>query len=378
MGITCGKRVCVLHTNLSIKRIVFTARSWYSIRTMKTSLKMILLFFAISVFGSLAVAALFVLGLDLRVLVAGNSHIPFTSAFFLRGLLVAIPFVTGCALLFVLLYLIRHPKASVLGGITYLLLGVLTWGVLVPGAARLHGYYDRVTFDWVSNVDAADLTPHYFRVHDGNVYYYARVFRFAEASREMYGEGLMIDLMGTRGKAGEIYSFTTSAVVRDSDGLFNDVLFKDVASMPPVVAVPVKAYMVLFAAASTSVWSGLVPWAAYASLGCALLAAAWLMSLSSWRFLKAFIVSVAGIMVTVLNYLVYAHLFFADFATSCRELFVHIGMTMPPPLAGMMDVLEPLALFVNLLCIVVFLVLGLIGRRLAVNDPYARAAEDDA
>lgn len=372
------ENVCPFCTELRRNPIVFTARSWYAIRTMKASLKLILLFFAICLFGSLGVGALVVLGLDLRVLVAGSPRIPFSAAFFLRGLLTSLPIVSVCALLLVVFYMVAHPVKSVLTVVTYLILGVLTWGVIIPVSARLSGYYDRITFDWVGNAGGEDLTPHYFRVYNGNVYYYARVFRFSEASRDVYGEGLMIDLTGIRGKAGMIYSFTTSVVIRDSEGQFNDVIFKEAARMPPMVAVPVKMYMTLFSAAGKAVWSGLVAWIAFASLGCAMLASAWLVSLSSWRFLQVFFVSVGEIAVILLNYIVYAHLFFADLAALCREWFVHIGMSAPHVFSGMIDVIEPLALFVNIACIIVLFVLGLLGRRFAARNAYPYVTEPDA
>ena len=345
---------------------------------MKASLKLILLFFAICLFGSLVVGALVVLGLDLRVLVAGSSRIPFSAAFFLRGLLTSLPAVSVCALLLVVFYMVSHPAKSVLVVITYLLLGALTWGVIVPVSARLSGYYDRITFDWIGTAGGEDLTPHYFRTYNGNVYYYARVFRFSEASRDMYGEGLMIDLTGIRGKVGAIYSFKTSVVIRDSDGQFNDVIFKEAARMPPLVAVPVKMYMTLFSAAGKAVWSGVVAWVAFASLGLALLASAWLVSLSSWRFLKVFFISVSELAIILLNYIVYAHLLFADLAASCRELFVRIGMGAPHVFSGMVDVIEPLALFVNVACIIVLCVLGLLGRRFAARNAYLSVTESDA
>lgn len=345
---------------------------------MKASLKLILLFFAICLFGSLVAGALVVLGLDLRVLVAGSQHIPFSAAFFLRGLLTSLPIVSVCALLLVVFYMIAHPAKSFLPVVSYLLLGALTWGVIVPLSARLSGYYDRITFDWIGTAGGEDLTPHYFRVCNGNVYYYARVFRFSEASRDVYGEGLMVDLSGVRGKAGAIYSFKTSVVVRDSDGLFNDVIFKEAARMPPMVAVPAKMYMTLFSAAGKAVWSGVAAWIAFASLGLALLAAAWLVPLSRWRFLQVFFVAVAELAIILLNYIVYAHLLFAGLAASCRELFVRIGMGAPHVFSGMADVIEPLALFVNLACIVVLFVAGLLGRHCAARNAYLYETEPNA
>lgn len=345
---------------------------------MKASLRLILLFFAICIGGSLVAALLIMLGMDLRVLIAGSSFVPFSAAFFGRGLLLALPLVCIWALLLIVLYGIRHPATSLFPLLTYVVLGLVSWGVFIPAAAGVSGYYDRITFGWVDVSDSADLTPHYFRLYDGNVYYYSRVYRYAEAARDMYGEGLMIDLQGIRGKVGAIYTFSTSVVIRDSERQYSDVIFKEAARMPPVVAAPVKAYMTLFTTASTSVWSGVIAWFAFASLGGVLLATIWLTSLSSWRFLQAFLVSIAGIAVVVLNYLIYAHIFLPDLATACRELFVRIGMQAPHIFSGMMNVVEPLALFVNLLCVCVCFALGLVGKRLTVQDEYPYATEDDA
>ena len=360
---------------LRINKIVFSVDSCYSIRTMKASLTLVLLFFTTCLFGSLASAGLVMLGLDLRVLVAGSSFIPFSAAFFGRGILLSFPFVCIGALLGVLLYLIRHPAQTIFPIITYILLGLLSWGVFIPAATGLNGYYDRITFDWIGQAESADLTPNYFRVYDGNVYYYSKVFRYAEAARDMYGEGLMIDLKGIRGKTGAVYTFSTTVVIRDSEKEYSDVIFKEAARMPPVVAAPLKAYMTLYTMASNSVWSGVIAWLSYASLGLAMLATAWLTSLSSWRFLKAFVVVVAGIAVAVVDYLVYAHLLLPDLAAACRELFVGVGLASPQVFSGMLNIIEPLALFVNLLCFALFFVLGMVGKKLFSHD--VQLAGDD-
>ncbi|MDE5613274.1 MAG: hypothetical protein K2I74_01320, partial [Treponemataceae bacterium] len=67
-----------------------------------------------------------------------------------------------------------------------------------------------------------------------------------------------------------------------------------------------------------------------------------------------------------------------DLAASCRELFVRIGMGAPHVFSGMVDVIEPLALFVNVACIIVLCVLGLLGRRFAARNAYLSVTESDA
>ena len=341
---------------------------------MKYWLKVIVLFLSMCVLGTLVGALFVMLNYDIRMLIAGNDLTFFSADFFIRAIFVVFPCICVLSLALLIFYAIRHPSHPLALVLSYSVVCLLAWGGLLPLNKALSIAYEEAP---LYAPVAEDLTPGYFRKTAGNIYYYARTFHLAKNEKDVFGEGLMIDLAGLRGKNGEIYSFGAALTVKPQNS-FSDLIFMEAAKMPVVVEVPVAAYGTLHTAARLSWQGGVIPWIAFASIGLALFSVVFLRNVNSWRFLNASIVAAASILVLAVNAILYAHLFFSDLSLACSDLFFDVGYYLPDIFSGVARIREPLALFVNIGFVVLYALAGLFGRLIKKRRPVVAVYAEEA
>ncbi len=327
---------------------------------MKYPVKLTVLFLALCIGATLAATVFVMLTYDLSILVAGSDVRFFSADFFFRALFDIVPFVCVLSLMVLALYIIRHPARRLPLYLTYAGLCLLTWAVFLP--LDIMGAFAYEAEPYEAPV-AEDLSSGYFREYAGNVYFYSRTFRTSQKDRAVYGEGALIDLTGLRGKAGELYTFSTAATVRPANG-YTDTIFANATVMPPVVRKPVNAYKVLQKAARASWSSGLISWIAFASIGLALFSVIFIRNVNSWRFLNASVVMTSSLLVFTINAMIYSHKILSDISLACADFFLSLDYYLPDLLSGVARIREPLALFVNIGFAVFYFVLGLVCKKI--------------
>ncbi|MBQ7158178.1 MAG: hypothetical protein IJS09_01960 [Treponema sp.] len=327
---------------------------------MKFSLRLLILFLVTCVVCVLGAAVFVMLSYDLSILVAGNDVTFFSADFFLRALFDIVPFVCVFALMVLVMYLIRHPAKRLQLYVSYAIMCLVTWAVFLPLDIMAAFAYEDAPLE---SPAPADLSAGYFREYAGNVYFYSRTFRYELMQKDTCGEGLMIDLTGLRGRAGEVYTFTTSATVKPRNG-YADTIFANATVMPKVVEKPVQAYRTLQQAARASWAAGIIPWIAFASIGLAFFSIIFIRDVNSWRFLNASVVIASSFLVFTVNAMIYSHAVLSDVSLWCSDLFFNLGHYLPEICSGVARVREPLALFVNIGFTIFYVLFGLICKKI--------------
>ncbi len=327
---------------------------------MKYPVKLTVIFLILCIVASLAASVFVMLTYDLSILVAGSDVTFFSTDFFLRAFFDIVPFICILSLMILALYIIRHPAKRLPLYLTYAFLCLLAWGAFLPLDIMAAFAYEADPYEAPV---PEDLSAGYFREFGGNVYFYSRVYHSSEKDKNLYGEGFLIDKAGLRGKAGELYPFTTAVTIKPRNG-YTDTIFANATEKPPVVSKPVNAYKVLQKAARASWSAGIIPWIAFASMGLALFSIIFIRNVNSWRFLNASIVMAASLIVFTVNALIYAHKIFSDLSLTCADFFFNLEHYLPDIFSGVGRVREPLALFVNIAFMLFFLIFGFVCKKI--------------
>jgi hypothetical protein len=156
---------------------------------MKKAIKLAVIYLIILILGTVLGTILYSFYLNLLGFVAGREIIFFKDEELFKSLF----YVSFCMLIFILplvsYYRMRHP-GGVLQLIVYIVLCVLTWGLLMPGTIKLRDYCNRkISF----NTTTDSLSPHYFRKVDEDVYYFTREFRSNTQGRAAESPAIIID-----------------------------------------------------------------------------------------------------------------------------------------------------------------------------------------
>lgn len=279
---------------------------------MKKAFHIILIYLLVCVFGTAALAALFMFNLDLMSYVADVPSKLFSLNSFLFGICVSFPFAAALSLVAAVFYTIKKPGSQIAGLVSYVVLGALTWLVLIP-----------VSVKKVSDFESSESGIHFqaektssglFRKDAGGVFYYSRILDNGNA------DGIFIDTSGYVGGKEKIKSFYDSPVNNESAYPFSDVLIKNSLKPPKYVTYPLEIYTSLLTAAENSEKSGVLGWLFFASFGLALLSVYGTQFFSSWRICSALYVIIISVFVVFMNYFYYMG-FLPSFLTQFDALF---------------------------------------------------------
>ena len=156
---------------------------------MKKALKLALIYMIVLITGTVLGTILYSLYLNLLGFVAGRDITFFTDEEVFKSLF----YVMFCMLIFIIpvisYYRIRHP-GGILQLIVFILLCLLTWGIIMPASFQLRDFCNkRFTF----NTTTESLSPNFFRKVDGDVYYFTKEFSQTSAGRAPETSAIIID-----------------------------------------------------------------------------------------------------------------------------------------------------------------------------------------
>ena len=265
---------------------------------MKRVLYFAVIYVASMLLGTLVFATLFMFGCNLTMLVTGSTTSFYSLHFFVKGILAAIPLVCVLIQVLLVLYTIRHPASHILSWIMYLLLGLLSWLVIIPTDVKLIERYD----SGVESFRVTSTSAGVFRKEDSGVYYFSRIGDDGKA------EGIFLDTTGFLGHEGTAIPLFDYEAKNESAFPYSDIIIKNSLEPPRLVSYPLAVYDALLTAARYASSLGFLSWLAFASLGLSLLSVYGVQFTSSWKLANVSCVITASAVILFMNYLYYMHL----------------------------------------------------------------------
>lgn len=264
---------------------------------MKKILNIILIYVFTCVLGTAVLATLFMFNTAMLSHVADVPSALFSLDSFLCGLAISFPLAGAAALFAVVLSMVKKRKNQIFSLVLYLVLGVLTWIVLIP--LSLSFFSDFQSKNAGQALSKKTTSTGIFREDANGVFYNSRILDDGNT------EGIYIDKTGYFGAEGNISSFFDSPVNNDAAYPYSDILVKDALEPPKYVTYPLSIYTSLLTAAENSYGKGTLGWIFFASFGLVLLATYGLQFLSSWRLCSALSVAIGQILIVFINYFYY-------------------------------------------------------------------------
>lgn len=317
----------------------------------KTSLKMIVPFLIIGIFGTLIGACFYMLYETCTMLVAGTSSNAISLNLFLKGVFISFPISMGLSAMMLTLYFIRHPALPFIPILTYAILLLAAWFVLIPVCSKFSLNYETKT-ESVKNKN--NLSSNLFRKNDSLVTYFSKVYN------DNFANGLCLNISSD---SPAIYTFK-NVPLDDNKKTFSDSLIAESIEMPKLISYIMNDISVLIDAGkkaikswkaenqltfSASFFKGISHWLCFISIGLALMSVIGLRRVSNWRLLNTFIVIFATFSITSFNSIYYRkNIYEAASAIVgkwfCKMTYIH----------------EPFEVFVNVVIFVLFSVTGLL------------------
>ena len=307
---------------------------------MKTSLSFLISYILVCVAGTLLCASFFMFVKELSYFIVGQTLPLFSLDFFLRGVFYSFPGVCMVTQLLLVLYIIRHPANHFFPLITYTILAIVSWAVLIPCNFKLFDAYEKVAD--TGSVKTV-LSTDYFREDCGGVFYYSCV-RDSERA-----DGLFIDTKGYTGENSAVVPFVDAVIPENKSLEFSDVLIKNAVKTPSMISYPVHLYKAFFEKARKCWNTGILAWISFASVGLAIASLYGLQFFSSWRLLNSLLIFVAGAGVLFLNSLFYE-----------EGRFERLSSLLSDGILAKIPLDNPLVVLLNFLIFVICLVYGII------------------
>lgn len=304
---------------------------------LKTSLRMIIAFFLICTVGTILSACLYMIYSSCTLLIAGDAFDVFSRSLFFTGLVKALPVCIVISSVLLALYLIRHPSEVVVPLITYLLLGLASWFVLLPLTNTLAVKLEPITgFE----KEERPLSENYFRKNNDQIVY------ISTYNAEGNADGTVIELSPVeRG----VYSFT-EVPLAEHPSEFSDVLIEETVTVPSVCSLVIKAIGVMFSTGRDYLSKGYLSWIFFASFGLALLSLLGLKRMSSWRLINVFMILTLAVVIFSFNAAYYGVPEFQKYTFKIDQWFLRIPV-----------IPNPSAVLFNMIVTLVFTVFGIIN-----------------
>ncbi|MBQ4378803.1 MAG: hypothetical protein II821_06370 [Treponema sp.] len=303
---------------------------------MKRILTLAVIYIASMFLGMVVFATLFMFSCNLTSFVTGVESSFFSVHFFMTGLFLSVPLVCILVHLLFVFYQIRHPQKQILSLVVYVVLGALSWLVVIPADLKLISRYESDTIS--SRVEASSAGV--FRKEESGVYYYSRITEDGRA------DGIFFDTTGYLGKEGVVVPLYDVSVKNESAFPYSDILIKNSLQPSKLVTYPLAVYNSLLTSALYSSSLGFLAWLAFASMGLALLSAYGLQFGSSWKLANVSFVICTAIVILFVNFLYYMNVM--------PDIFKEIAVKLSE-LTGAKD---PLIILINLIFTALFTVFG--------------------
>lgn len=303
---------------------------------MKRALSLLIIYFSVVFVGTLLLGLFFMVCADLTVLVAGQKIIVFNLDFFIKGILIAFPLMAAFAPMFLIFFMVRHPSEYISSLITYVVLGAITWLLLIPGGLKI---YENI--EMYDNKISESTTTGIFREEESGIFYYSRILENGNA------DGLYIDSPGFYGLEGSVIPFYDIPVSKDSAYPYSDSIIKKAITPPAMVSYPLSVYNAILTAAAHAISSGYLKWLCFSAFGLALLSVFSVQFSSSWKLANSLCIIFAILVICFSNFVYYMGMI-------PRLFFEFNGK-----LSSALHVEDALILLVNLIFTVILLFWGI-------------------
>ena len=253
---------------------------------MKSVVYLFLVYVGVCVLGTALCAGVFMFCSDLTMCVVGQKFPIVSFNFFMKGIFYSFPAVCAFSLCAMVFSSIRHRIGKIVTFILFLVLGLASWGFLIPYSLNLSmKYIDSFNEGSQSRM----ISEGFFREERNGIFYYSKI-------NGTKGDGFMID------NAGVPSVFFNEDVVQSRIG-YADSLVKEEVQVPSLLSEPLRAYESLMIRAKEDLFMGGNGIILYASFALAMLSVFVLCGASSWRLLNVFLIIVGEIVVAVGNYI---------------------------------------------------------------------------
>lgn len=231
-------------------------------------------------------------------LVAGKTAF-FSSELIIYGLFESLPAVLITIMLFVTFYKIRHLSNPVSSMITYSVLCVFTWFLLLPASIVLKNQVYKQITSMEKIQQSTELTGEYFRLIDGKNYYFI--------NNSVDGSADVVMLYDSKSPGTHAFTETIS-IPENQDALtFHDPIMKE-----SKVAIPfhiLELASSIKKQANESWKNGYIAWLCFCSLGFALCSIYFVIKMSSWKLVNSMWALIFFIAILCLNYSYYMPVF---------------------------------------------------------------------
>ena len=307
---------------------------------MKKAFKLILMYFLTLVLATAAGVLFYSIYLSIQNYVTGTDFVFFKKEEFVRALF----YVASCVLMLIcpaMIYVRISNRGSIPHFITFVLLSVLTWGILLP----LHTKFEKKVL-YNAKDSSRMLTGGYFREDGDKVYYFTRDFNVPYKTQT-----IVIDKTENGPVTVEEFGASRDFVLFRNSAPYSDVLIKNIFS-PGEASQPLLSFSLIMQHARNAIAKGWTFWLSFLSMAlllCSLYGAA---DLFRWRLLNTGFMFVASFGVLAGNTL----FFHPTVVSFCRQyinnrrFFIFLSKFMDYPLLVLLNVLFSL----------VFIIIGIV------------------
>lgn len=306
-----------------------------------------MVYIAVFIVGMVCFSSVFMLYKVCTTLVAGEPLLPFSLSYFFDGMHFSFFLCALFAIMFLSLYLVRHPSSSKMPVGTVIVLGAATWFLFVP---FLQKNYFGVSLA-VSEKEPKNISAGYFRTQGDKIFYYASV------AQDM-ASGVEFLIPASESKSLVIRTFADRRLEKTESEPFADPLIRDSLRLPMPVARLLQGYAVLEHQATLSINSGYITWLCFASMGVAFLSVIILIYGSVWRMINSFSIMFCSLFIFWMNGLYYGTSFLSGFKNLCRKIplyfipdrgivFLNLGLAIVISMTGLLIVLRKRAKTTN-------------------------------
>lgn len=179
---------------------------------------------------------------------------------------------------FIVIYTIRYPQNGLARIITYTVLFLLAWLLIIPLCVH---FFDQLAKVQIFEPKNQLLTAHYFREDNGQLYYYSSV---DSATRTANGVAFKLDDIAS--SVDDSILLENAPLIQSDIQPFSDALVYDTLSTSRLIDTFLPAIYNTRDAAISSVEGGVLTWLAFSTWGLALYSLIGLRRLFQWRLLN--------------------------------------------------------------------------------------------
>lgn len=328
---------------------------------MRTVFSVLITYIIFLIFGAAACAALVMLFYGCLNFVVGQPLNLFSASSFLFGLKVGIPVIAMVLPMFMFFSLIRHShKNKIVGSICICILSLGTWIGLMP---LFYTYYD--TYVKSAQPQSNHLSSGYFRKSQDKIYYFTYVAPDGKV------DGLAIPENLEMNEDFSTYEILNGSRIEMPDAdYFSDILVKQTIDVPVVLNQAITDFAILTSAGIRAHKAGFIQYLLFCLIIVALLSCCSLLTFSQWRLINVLLVFVGTTITVKLNAICFGRIFYGS---SWVNFIYDINTKLYEAGAGFGLVEQPVFLYINLLIIVVFALMGIINKAVSKTKPQ----EDD-